>query len=74
MCVGEVMAQYSQRLFRPHRCRPRPIPEVSCSGVRVHPTAAGLSLPLGKVKATRDVISCSTSMPALIVFLRFRVT
>ena len=58
-CVGVVTPQYSQRLLRPRPNRPRPIPSVVISGVRVHPTASRLSRPSGSVRETGEVISRS---------------
>src|SRR5659263_679148 len=59
-------AQYSHRLFRPQPKRPRPIPEDSCSGARVHPTAAALRRPSDRVSLTSRVISRSVTAPSAI--------
>ena len=58
MWVGVMTFQYSHRLLRPHPCRP-PTPEVSTSGERANPTAAGFSRPFGRVSETGAVSSRS---------------
>jgi len=56
MWLGVTMPQYSQRF-----ARPQPRRFARCSGRRVQPTAAGLSLPLGRHKSTGSVISARGS-------------
>ena len=58
MWVGVMTFQYSQRLLRPQPWRP-PMPDVSTSGERAKPTAAGLSRPFGRVSETGAVSSRS---------------
>ena len=63
MCVGVMTFQYSQRLLRPQPRRPA-MPEVSTSGERAKPTAAGFSLPFGSVSETGAVSSRSRAAGA----------